>query len=116
MTTLTVQKGAALAAVPARPAITREILAAQFERLAAWDLDTADVRCEIAAGHVGGTWRDFDALCEAAALVDDIETGCHQYGPFDDPDVVERVAREAHADALDTLVDAAMARLRGGDR
>ena len=35
-------------------------------------------------------------------------------GVFEDPDRVERVAREKLADALDVLVDAALVALRGG--
>lgn len=115
MTALAIE-GAARAAAPARPAITRDMLAAQFERLAEWDLETRDPRCEIAAGHIAGDWRDFDNLCEARLAVDEIEAGEYRMGVFEDPDRVERLAREKHADALAVLVDAAWAALHGGGR
>ena len=110
-------EGAATAAAPARPAlITRDMLAAQFERLAAWDLDTRDPRCEIAAGHIAGDWRDFDNLCETRLTIDEIEAGEYRMGVYEDPDRVERLAREKHADALAPLVDAAWTAVCGGGR
>ncbi len=110
-------EGAARVAAPARPAmVTRDLLAKQFVLLAQWDLESPpdDHQAETAAARLGARPVDFDAVCDTVLTLEEIEAGDYRYGTFDDPDMVERLAREKHEDALAPLIDAAMVALRGG--
>lgn len=118
-------KGAARAAAPARPAmVTREVLARQLARLADWHVQVAGrgpsplgarIVSTVTFG-LGGSARDFYALCDAVEDVIDLADQQPVYGRDVDPDRADVLAGEALADALAPLVDAALVALRGGGR
>lgn len=106
---------AATAAAPARPAITRDMLAAQVARLADWHVQVVGRRPSPLGARIvglvtfglGGRARDFYALCDATEALADLAAGEPVYGPHTDPDRADLLAAEAHADALAPLTDAA---------
>jgi hypothetical protein len=106
-------EGAALPAAPARPLVTRERIAQQWERLARWYLN----------GPVDDdpvTWAAVDALAPhlpeddrtnwfeqlfSALPVRDGDVDLSSLPPDErDPDLVERTATEAVDEALDHLI------------
>ena len=119
MTALLIE-GAARVAAPARPLVTRDMLAAQLARLADWHVQVVgrepskigDRIVSAATFGLGGRARDFYALCDATETLADLADGEPVYGPHVDPDRADLLAGEAHADALAPLVDAAMTALR----
>lgn len=115
-------EGAARVAAPARPMVTRDMLAAQIVRLADWHVQVAGREPSplgarivgLATFGLGGTARDFYALCDATEDLADLAAGEPVYGPHTDPDRADLLAGEAFQDALAPLIDAAMVALRGG--
>ena len=114
-------EGAAASAAPARPAmVTRDMLAAQLARLADWHVQVAGREPSPLGARIvsavtfglGGTARDFYALCDATEALADLAAGEPVYGPHVDPDRADLLAAEAFEDALSPLVDAAMTALR----
>lgn len=118
MTTLI--EGAVRVAAPARPLVTREILAAQLARLADWHVQVVGRRpsplgariVSLATFGLGGDARDFYALCDATEQRIDLAAGDAVFGRDVDPDRADTLAAEAFADALSPLVDAALVALR----
>ena len=117
-------EGAARVAAPARPLVTRDMLAAQIARLADWHVQVVGRRpsplgdriISLATFGLGASPRDFYALCDATEQRIDLADGEAVYGPHVDPDRADLLAGEAHADALAPLVDAALTALHTTSR